>query len=706
MTRPMLADRVEEEVDARVAVSEAIESRVVRQRDALLTLTTEQRPDCDALSETLARITEVASATLRVPRVSVWRYNSARTTIECLDLYDASTVQHQSGASLRAADFPNYFRVIADSDIVAVDDAVADPRTSEFTDVYLRPLGIVSMMDVPIHLGGQVIGVMCHEQTQQRRRWTADEKAFAIATSTLISLAFERCDRRRAEDAVQMQVSALNAAAFPIVISDRDATIVWTNQAFTTMIGYTPEEAIGRNVVELLEAGRHDDNSVKKAIWDTIGARRVWRGEVWNRRKDGTLVLFDQTITPVTDAAGRVTHFVAIKADLTEQRKLEGQFLQAQKMEVVGRLAGGIAHDFNNLLTVINGSAELALEHLDKDHPLRGDFERIQESGARAAALTRQLLTFSRRHVTNRTPLSIANVLHGFRSMLQRLIGEDILLDVAADESLGLVLADESQIEQVILNLAINARDAMPRGGVLRIGADAIDLDAAFAAAHKGAQAGPHVRIVITDTGEGMSPAVLAKVFEPFFTTKEQGKGTGLGLATVGAVVEQSGGTIGVSSAVGVGTTFTIYLPRIDGAAPLPDAARVNPVPRASATVLVVEDDDAVRELAVRILRSSGYTTLTASDGASALRLMAERSTTIDLIVSDAVLTDMGGRDLRSRIELIRPGVPVLFTSGYTDDVVPAGGARHNTVHFIAKPYTAPALKAKVRETLDRVVLQ
>jgi PAS domain S-box-containing protein len=685
-------------VDAREEL-DAIESRVTRQRDALLALTTEPLADGDELPEVMARITRAASDTLCVSRVGIWLYNDARTAIECLDLYDAFTGRHESGAQLRAASFPNYFRVMAESEIVAVDDAAADARTAEFAAPYLRPLGIVSMMDVPIRRGAEVIGVLCHEHTRDRRHWTADEKAFAIATSTMISLALERRQRRRVESALTLQSAALNAVAHPVVITDRTATIVWTNPAFTELTGFSQEEAVGRNSIELLSSGQHDA-AFFRSLWSALTEGRVWRGEISNRCKDGRIFLADQTVTPVKNSSGEVTHFVAVKIDLTEKKRLERQFIQAQKMEVVGRLTSGIAHDFNNLLTVIIGSAELGLGDLDQDHPSRVDFDRIHEAGTRASALTRQLLSFSRKHVSNRVPLPIAGLLRGFRGMLQRLIGEDILLDVAAGDDAGNVLADESQIEQVILNLAINARDAMPRGGVLRIGADAVNLDAAFAAAHKGTHAGPHVRIVVTDTGEGMAPEVLARVFEPFFTTKEQGRGTGLGLATVHGIVEQSGGTVCVSSAAGVGTTFTIYLPRVEHSAPpapLPPFAPLNP---RSAHLLVVEDDDAVRDLAVRILRSAGYSTVSAGDGAAALRLIAERSASIDLVVTDVVLPDMSGRDLASRAALIRPGVPVLFTSGYTDDVVLSHGIRDNTAPFIAKPYTAPALKAKVHEVL------
>jgi two-component system cell cycle sensor histidine kinase/response regulator CckA len=677
----------------------AMEHRLIRQRDALLALTAETLDDCAALPRALARIIEVTSSTLRVRRVGIWRYDSARTAIECVDLFDALTGQHDSGTVLAADDFPSYFRALTHSEIVAVDDALRDPRTSEFSEVYLKPLSIASMMDVPIHRSGTVIGVLCHEHTGPMRTWTDDEKAFAIAVCNLISLAFERCERHRAEAAAQLHSAALNATAHAVVITDRDAKVVWVNPAFSALTGYADSEAIEQDLIELIESERHDRGPIGE-IWKTLWQGQVWRGEIWNRRKDGTRVLVDQSITPVTDATGRITHFIAVKVDLTQQRSLEGQFLQAQKMEVVGRLAGGIAHDFNNMLTVINGTAELALSELPKGHPLRLDFDRIHESGQRAAGLTRQLLAFSRKQIVKRTPIAIAAMLTGFRSILQRLIGEDISLEVHAAPGTGAVLADQAQLEQVILNLAVNARDAMPRGGKLRIEAAGVDLDDAFVAAHPKSRGGPHVRIVVSDTGEGISEAVLIRIFEPFFTTKEQGKGTGLGLATVYAIIEQSGGTIWASSEIGNGATFTIYLPRVETQRQELQPPPAVQVAQAGDTILIVEDDEAVRELAIRILRSAGYATLDARDALDALQVLAQHPGPISLIVTDVVLTGMGGRELATHASAIIPGIPVLFTSGHTDDHVLAHGVRENMVHFVGKPYTASALSNKVREIL------
>jgi two-component system cell cycle sensor histidine kinase/response regulator CckA len=677
----------------------AIEARIVRQRDALLELTAEPLDDCDQLTPALERIVEVVASALDVRRVSVWQYDQARTSIVCLTLFDADTGRHTNGDVLLARDFPNYFAAMVDHDIVAVEDAVNDAKTAEFGECYLRPYGIVSMMDAPIRLKGAVIGVLCHEHCGQQRQWTPDERGFAVAVSNLVSLALERCERFRAEAASRLQVAALEAAADAIVITDHTGEIVWVNPTFTVLTGYPAREALGRQPRELLKSGRHAAPFYAE-MWSTLKQGRVWRGEIFNRRKNGEIYLEDQTITPVT-SGGRITHFVAIKRDLTERRTLEGQFHQAQKMEIVGRLAGGVAHDFNNLLTVINGTAELALMDLPVGHPLRKDLEDIHECGLRAAGLTRQLLTFSRKEIVNRAPLVMADVLLGFRRMLQRLIGEDISLEVRADDSAGAVLADQGQMEQVVLNLAVNARDAMPRGGRLSIEASAVDLDEDFARTHVNVRSGPHVRLVVRDTGVGMSSEVLSRIFEPFFTTKEPGKGTGLGLATVYAIVAQSGGTIWVSSTVGEGSAFTIYLPRIAAS-----ASGQTPAPgRPSAgrgTILIVEDDEAVRQMTATILEHSGYVIVSAGHAMDGLQALALHPAPVDLIVTDVVLPGMGGHELASHASAIVPDIPVLFTSGHAADLVLAHGVREGLTHFLAKPYTPHLLTAKVGEMLEQ----
>jgi two-component system cell cycle sensor histidine kinase/response regulator CckA len=378
----------------------------------------------------------------------------------------------------------------------------------------------------------------------------------------LIGAMHDVTEREEAQQLLRLQAAALDAAANGIVITDRAGTIVWTNPGFTQLTGYAAEDAIGRSPRELLKSGVHDQEFYR-CLWDQVLAGEIWRGEMTNRRKDGTLYPERMTITPMKAPDGTITHFIAIKEDLTAQKRLEQQFLQSQKMEVVGHLAGGIAHDFNNLLTVINMSADLLSSELASDNPLRHDAAQIMAAGGRAAALTRQLLAFSRKQVLKPALVDLGDLARGMENMLQRLIGVEIQLTVMSPADLGRVKADPGQIEQVLMNLAVNARDAMPEGGRLTVVASNVVLDDARAVPDL--PSGAYVVLSVTDSGTGMDAETRAHLFEPFFSTKGTGCGTGLGLSTVYGIVKQSGGSITVDSTLGEGSTFRIYLPRIAG---------------------------------------------------------------------------------------------------------------------------------------------
>ena len=507
-------------------------------------------------------------------------------------------------------------------------------------------------------------------------------------------------ERQQAEAELRLQGAALNAAANVIVITDDNGTVEWANPAFTALTGYRAEEAIGKNFRDLVKSGVHDQ-AFFKGLWDTILAGHVWHGEMTNRRKDGSLYTVDQTITSVKDAGGVIDHFITIQRDLTEQKRLEAQFLQAQKMEVVGRLASGIAHDFNNLLTVINGTADLAMTDLGEDDPLREACLQIHAAGDRAARLTRQLLAFSRQQIMKPEVLNLSALVADLRGMLQRLIGEDVALVVVPAKDAGSVIADPVQIEQVVMNLAVNARDAMATGGTLTIETRNVDLDEAHAADHPSVRPGPHVLLAISDTGEGMDEATRLRIFEPFFTTKGVGKGTGLGLSTVYGIVKQSGGSIWVNSKPGQGTTFKVYLPRVDEV-----ARRVQPPPtitsvQGTETLLIVEDEEGVRRIAERILQTAGYTVLTASNGAEALLLLEQHDGPVHLVLTDMVMPGMTVRDLATQLKGLHPRTKLLYTSGYSDDAVLPDGLLDKATHFIGKPYAAAELRRKVREVLD-----
>jgi signal transduction histidine kinase/ActR/RegA family two-component response regulator len=385
-----------------------------------------------------------------------------------------------------------------------------------------------------------------------------------------------------------------------------------------------------------------------------------------------------------------------------ELAETQGQLEQAQKMDAVGRLAGGVAHDFNNLLTVILGRTDILLHPLKPEDPMRRGIELIQRTAGRAADLTRQLLAFSRKQVLEPVVLDLAAVTTDMKDMLGRLIGEDIALLTNPTPGLGRVKADRGQIEQVIMNLAVNARDAMPQGGRLIVETANIDLDDEYVRRHVGARPGPHVMLAVSDTGTGIPHEIQSQIFEPFFTTKEQGKGTGLGLATVYGIVKQSGGYIEVDSEPGQGTTFRVYLPRLDAEpAPVDRSARPAAAAGGTETILLVEDEEGVRELARDILRASGYTVLEARNGPEALLLCERHQGPLEMLLTDVVMPRMSGRELAERLAPLRPDLSVLYMSGYTDDAVIRHGVLGAGTAFLQKPFTPAALVLRVRETLD-----
>jgi two-component system, cell cycle sensor histidine kinase and response regulator CckA len=393
---------------------------------------------------------------------------------------------------------------------------------------------------------------------------------------------------------------------------------------------------------------------------------------------------------------------LAVLHDVTQRRSLEEQLRQSQKMEAVGRLAGGVAHDFNNLLTVILGYSDLLANRFRAGDPEGAEIQEIRRAGERAATLTRQLLAFSRKQVLVPEALDLGSVVRGVSGMLERLIGEDITVSLAVARDLGRVLADPGQMEQVVMNLAVNARDAMPQGGKLLLELENVDLGEAYVSEHLGATPGPYVLLTVTDTGVGMAPEVQREIFEPFFTTKPKGVGTGLGLSTVHGIVNQSGGTIWVYSEPGRGTTFKIYLPRIPGGAAAPrKPSGPHRAVEGSATVLLVEDEEQLRHLTKRVLERSLYTVLEAGNAPDALRVAREHKGPIHLLLTDVVMPGMSGPELAASFERERPGVPVLYMSGYTDNAIVHHGILNSGTHFLQKPFTPQGLTQRVHEVMS-----
>jgi PAS domain S-box-containing protein len=393
---------------------------------------------------------------------------------------------------------------------------------------------------------------------------------------------------------------------------------------------------------------------------------------------------------------------VGISLDITERRALEAQYQQAQKMEAIGQLAGGVAHDFNNLLTVILGNCELLLDVVDGNDQRREDLTQIQRAGQSAAALTRQLLAFSRKEIIEPKLLDLNAVLAEMRAMLRRLIREDVEIVLALRPELAPVKADRGQIEQIVLNLSVNARDAMPKGGTLTIRIDNVELDDRYAKTHVAVTPGAYVALTVADTGDGMTPDVQARLFEPFFTTKEAGTGTGLGLATVHGIVTQNGGSINVSSEIGKGTSFQVYFPRADGAELVADGTPAPARARAGGeTVLVVEDAEGLRLLATKLLERLGYTVLVAANATQAMQVFEDNSG-IDVVLTDVVMPGGSGPELTKRLIGRRPELKVIYMSGYTDEAIVNHGVLDPGIAFLHKPFTSETLSRKIRETLDR----
>lgn len=515
-------------------------------------------------------------------------------------------------------------------------------------------------------------------------------------------------ERKQAEAQLRLQSAALAAAANAIVITDREGTIQWVNPAFSELTGYELAEAVGRNPRDLVKSNQQNP-AVYTELWQTIITGQAWHGEMVNRRKDGSLYTEEQTITPLRDEAGEITHFIAIKQDVTSRRQLEAenrqlmaQVYQAQKMESIGRLAGGIAHDFNNLLVPIVGYTELGLLKLDPANQLYSDLERIKGAGERAAQLTRQILTFSRQQMLEITTLDLNKVISEFQHLVTRLISEDISLQTHLAPDLPKIRADKSQLEQVLLNLVVNARDAMPDGGALIIETAVVMLDKAYVARHTGAKPGLHVMLAVSDTGHGMDAATQQRIFEPFFTTKTQDRGTGLGLATVFGIVKQHGGNIWVYSEPDRGTTFKIYLPLTTLPIPTIKIEPENIVSvRGTETVLLVEDETEVRRLIRDTLLEHGYQVIETGDPEKGVALALAHQGPIHLLLTDVIMPHFNGRDLYHQVSASRVGLKVLYMSGYTDDVIAHHHILEQGAAFLQKPFTIHNMLQKVRSVLS-----
>jgi signal transduction histidine kinase/CheY-like chemotaxis protein len=460
------------------------------------------------------------------------------------------------------------------------------------------------------------------------------------------------------------------------------------------MYGYSEEEFRGLTL-RSLQSDEESHRFLAEMNGPAHPAPSVWS----HRTKSGRVIEVEIAVHPI-DWKGRKAG-MAVVMDITGRRLLEDQLRQARKMEAVGMLAGGVAHDFNNLLTIITGYSQLILNSLRHDDPNRHSAEQIMKAGERAAALTRQLLAFSRRQVLQPKVLDINRLVSGLSAMLQRLIGEDVDLRLVLPPDVGCVHADPGQVEQVLMNLVVNSRDAMPKGGTLTVETANVELDESYTNRHMEVKSGSYIMLAVSDNGAGMDEATRARLFEPFFTTKGAGKGTGLGLSTVFGIVKQSGGSLQVYSELGRGTSVKVFLPRIDQPAALDPEAQHNVIGRGHETILLVEDDDMVRNLVRETLKRAGYTVLDAASPVEARRASGEFHGTIHLLITDVVMPRTNGRELAEQLIVRRPKLKILYMSGYTDGAIASSGVSTREVAFLQKPFTPAGLIEKVREVLE-----
>jgi PAS domain S-box-containing protein len=485
-------------------------------------------------------------------------------------------------------------------------------------------------------------------------------------------------------------------AADVVSMVDFEGVRRYVSPAVTRVLGFTPNDLQGRSFFELVHP---DDGLVARLLMTEVAEQSssVRSDEIRFRHADGHWRTLHLTAKNLQDVRG-VEAIVVNMRDITHQKALETELRQAQRMETVGQLAGGVAHDFNNLLTAINGRTDFLAEAQNLDATQREDVEEIRRAAQRAASLTRQLLAFSRKQVLTPRVIDLNSVIRGMEPMLRRLIGEDILIQIVEQEELAHITADSTQLEQILLNLCLNSRDAMPDGGVLKIETAHVRDDNPDVAS-TGFDARNLVQLCVSDTGEGMDDHTKEHLFEPFFTTKPEGKGTGLGLSTVYGIVKQSGATITVDSALGLGTTFRIYFPRTDAELSPPETRPIRH--QGSERLLLVEDDRSVRELAERIFRECGYKVTATADGKEALRAFAAQPDQIDMVVTDLIMPGMSGRELVQALHQIRPGLKAVYMSGYTEDEIVRRGLHDPSVALLHKPFTADVLVDKVRSVLD-----
>ncbi len=682
----------------------ASEARMRQANDALLYLARSPSLNAGDLQQAFSEITQIAGLSLGVARASIWLFNEERTWLICQDVFELGYNQHTAGIELEVERYPRYVAALHEHRFISTHDTLKDPRTKELAEDYFIPLNIVSALEATIRYHNNVVGVFKLEHELESRRWMPEEEVFSGSVADLISLALGAHQRREAEIALrnseQRYRDLFENANDMIYTLDMTGHFTSVNKRAEVLTGYSRSE--------LLNNLRADDlmisdfrpitrNALDRKLGNEVD-NTVYEVDI--HCKDGSRLSLEINSRLLYEG----NHPIGIQGiarDISERKNLEEQLRHAQKMEAIGRLAGAVAHDFNNLLTAILGYSQLLLLRLGPDSPWRREVNEIDKAGRSAAKLTSQLLAFSRKQEFQPQILNINQVILGIEQMLRRLIGEDIELQAHLSPQDFNIRADPSRLEQVIMNLVVNSRDAMPHGGRLQIKTALMRIDQAAADRHLDARPGWYVCLSISDSGIGIDQATQSRIFEPFFTTKGAGQGTGLGLSIVYGIVKQSEGFIEVESELGQGTSFHIFLPRVNDPLQIAEDAEEYKPLDGHETILVVEDDTTVRSLACQILEMNGYTVLEASDAKEALELINRHRGLVAAVLTDVIMPQISGPELVRQLRHTRPYLRFLYMSGYTDNQVLWADDHHRPPPLIPKPFTPETLLSALRTVLD-----
>ncbi|PIS46829.1 MAG: hypothetical protein COT17_06660 [Elusimicrobia bacterium CG08_land_8_20_14_0_20_51_18] len=550
-------------------------------------------------------------------------------------------------------------------------------------------------MAVPVFKEGKIVGTACVANKP------ADyDESDVLQLSLLIGMVWKHVDVKKAEKEMRILLACIGQSAEAVVVTDTQGLIQYVNPAFEKITGYPKREVLNKNP-RILKSGKQGE-AFYRDMWQTLASGGIFKCRIVNRKKDGAFYTEEETISPVKNAKGVIRNYVAVKRDISENLNMERQFAQSQKMETIGLLAGGVAHDFNNILTAIMSYSELVSRRLEPGDERLADTREIMSAAERGMALTRQLLAFSRKQVISPRALDLNKAVENMENILCRLIGENIKLSISCSKSPCTLFADPGQLEQIILNLVVNARDSMSGGGGIFIGTEILLPPENFFRSRTNLPKGRIVSLKIEDTGSGMSEETKRHVFEPFYTTKEQGKGTGLGLSTVFGIVKQNMGEIDFESEEGKGTAFTIYFPFLDTVDQPPADVKISKTrSEASETLLFVEDEDSLRRLGERVLKAEGYRVFTARDGAEALETAEKSGLVFDLLVTDIIIPGISGKELSMELAKRKKIKKTLYMSGYTEDIVGKHGVLEPGFSFIYKPFKTSCLLDKIRETLE-----